>query len=148
MKKVIILGFILMSINMNAQSGFNFKKDHDALMVNDVDASAEFYMNILGLPEIPNGGLGDHIRWVELNDKVQIHLIESEEQVEKNKGVHLAINTNNLEGFMNFLKSKDVHFENWAGEAGTTNTRPDGVKQIYLQDPDGYWIEVNDGKLK
>tara|TARA_R110000868_G_scaffold1389_10_gene10744 strand:+ start:3320 stop:3502 length:183 start_codon:yes stop_codon:yes gene_type:complete len=24
--------------------------------------------------------------------------------------------------------------------------RPDGVKQIYLQDPDGYWIEVNSAK--
>ena len=23
-------------------------------------------------------------------------------------------------------------------------TRPDGVKQLYVQDPDGYWIEIND----
>jgi len=23
----------------------------------------------------------------------------------------------------------------------------DGVSQIYLQDPDGYWIEVNDDKF-
>ena len=25
-------------------------------------------------------------------------------------------------------------------------TRADGVKQIYMQDPDGFWIEVNDAK--
>jgi catechol-2,3-dioxygenase len=24
--------------------------------------------------------------------------------------------------------------------------RPDGVKQIYFQDPEGYWIEINDDK--
>jgi len=25
--------------------------------------------------------------------------------------------------------------------------RPDGVRQIYFQDPDGYWLEVNDSKF-
>ncbi len=25
-------------------------------------------------------------------------------------------------------------------------TRVDNVKQIWLQDPDGYWIEINDAK--
>jgi len=25
--------------------------------------------------------------------------------------------------------------------------RPDGIQQIYFQDPDGYWIEVNDDKF-
>lgn len=48
---------------------------------------------------------------------------------------------------MEFLRSKNVKFENWPGEANTTNTRPDGIKQIYLQDPDGYWIEINDNQL-
>jgi lactoylglutathione lyase len=27
------------------------------------------------------------------------------------------------------------------------DNRVDGIKQIYLQDPDGYWIEVNDDKF-
>ncbi|WP_238388486.1 VOC family protein [Christiangramia aestuarii] len=132
----------------NAQSKkFNFNKDHDAIEVSDLEASARFYKEVLGLKEIPNGGLPEHIRWFELNDKVQIHLIESESLPEKQKGVHMALNTNKLQEFMDFLNSKDTHFENWPGEAGKTNTRPDGVKQIYLQDPDGYWIEVNDGSL-
>ncbi|MCJ7757686.1 MAG: VOC family protein [Gillisia sp.] len=139
---------IVLSINtLNAQNPFNFKKDHDALLVKDVDASAEFYNEIMGLNEIENGGLPDYIRWFELGDKVQVHLIESGNEIQKNKGVHLAINTDNLEGFMEFLKSKNVNFQNWPGEKGTTNTRPDGIKQIYLQDPDGYWIEINDNKL-
>jgi lactoylglutathione lyase len=28
----------------------------------------------------------------------------------------------------------------------TTTTRVDGVQQIWLQDPDGYWVEINDAK--
>lgn len=27
-------------------------------------------------------------------------------------------------------------------------TRPDGVQQIFVQDPDGYWIEINDALKK
>lgn len=132
----------------NAQSNpYELNKDHDAIQVKDVNASAKFYGEILGLKEIPNGGLPDHIRWFQLNNQIQIHLIESEELPEKQKGVHMALNTDKLREFMEFLNSRNIHFENWPGEAGKTNTRPDGVKQIYLQDPDGYWIEVNDGSL-
>ena len=148
MKTGFFLLIALFSMTLtSAQNSFNLKKDHDAILVKDLDVSANFYANVLSLKEIPNGGLGDHIRWFELKDKVQIHLIESEEIPEKNKGVHFAISTDNLPGFMEYLKEQNVHFENWPGEMETTNTRPDGIKQIYLQDPDGYWIEVNDNSL-
>ncbi|MAM19890.1 MAG: VOC family protein [Bacteroidota bacterium] len=139
---------LVMSMSsLSAQNPFQLNKDHDALLVKDLEKSADFYGNVLGLKEIPNGGLPDHIRWFQLGDKVQIHLIQSDEMTEKNKGVHFAWNTAELPKLMEYLKSKNIHFENWPGEAGTTNTRPDGVKQIYLQDPDGYWVEINDGSL-
>ena len=50
--------------------------------------------------------------------------------------------------FIALLRNKNVPFENSKGTPDTTNTRPDGVKQIYFQDPDGYWIEVNNSKLE
>ncbi|MCC4214152.1 VOC family protein [Leeuwenhoekiella parthenopeia] len=126
---------------------FTFTKDHDALLVKDLDSAAAFYSEILGLKEIDNAGLGPKFRWFELDNKVQIHLIESSEEFTPHKGVHLALNVNDLDAFMEFLKQKKIPFENWPGEAGTTNTRPDGVRQIYLKDPDGYWIEVNTNTL-
>lgn len=141
------IALILFASFANAQNEFKLTKDHDAIQVQDLNASAEFYGNVLGLKEIPNGGLGDHIRWFQLDNKVQIHLIESEDNIPKHKGVHMALNTNNLPGLMDFLEEREISFENWPGEKRTTNTRPDGVKQIYLQDPDGYWIEINDGHL-
>lgn len=137
---------IFFSLITSAQN-FHFNKDHDALQVKNLERSANFYKDIMKLKEIENGGLGSHIRWFQLNNSVQIHLIESEETIQKKKGIHMAFNTEKLEEFMDFLISKNVHFENWPGEKNTTNDRPDGVKQIYFQDPDGYWIEVNDGKL-
>ena len=32
------------------------------------------------------------------------------------------------------------------GEAFKMTNRVDGVHQVFLKDPDGYWIEVNDAK--
>ncbi|MUP47330.1 VOC family protein [Gramella sp. BOM4] len=148
MKASIFLLIATLTIQMTtAQNSFNLQKDHDAILVSDLSASARFYGKVLGLKEIPNGGLGDHIRWFQLGDNVQIHLIESDKTTEKDKGVHFAINTSDLSTFMQHLKDKKVHFENWPGDEGVTNTRPDGIKQVYLQDPDGYWIEVNDNRL-
>ena len=131
---------------LNAQD-FTFTKDHDAFLVKDLDAAAQFYSTILGLKEVDNAGLGPKFRWFELNNKVQIHLIASDKEIVPHKGVHVALNVDDLDGFMDFLRAKNIPFENWPGEAGKTNTRPDGVRQIYLKDPDGYWIEINTNTL-
>ena len=147
-KKSFILFSILFTMHaLNAQD-FKFTKDHDALLVKDLEKSAQFYSTILGLPEIYNAGLGPKFRWFALDNKVQIHLIESEDDsFTPHKGVHLALNVDDLDGFMTFLKQKNIPFENWPGEPGVTNSRPDGVRQIYLRDLDGYWIEINTNTL-
>jgi lactoylglutathione lyase len=36
---------------------------------------------------------------------------------------------------------------NAKGVKGIITTRIDGVKQIWVNDPDGYWIEVNDARF-
>ena len=148
MKKLLIILIAFLGYNSSAQTNtFSFSKDHDALVVEDVSRSAKFYSEVLGLEEIDNGGLADSIRWFQLKDSVQIHLIESEEIPVTHKGVHMSLNTSELDKFMKFLKDQNIDFENWPGESTNTNTRPDGVKQIYLQDPDGYWIEINDNQF-
>ncbi len=48
---------------------------------------------------------------------------------------------------MEHLDKLNVRYGNWKGDAKQTTARPDGVKQIYLQDPDGFWVEVNDDKF-
>ena len=133
---------------MDTKDNFGLKKDHDALLVQDLKISLEFYRDIMGFKEIYNAGLGEKFKWVKADNDVQIHLIESTEKPQKNKGVHLAFNTSNLDEFIVFLRNNNVPFENSKGTPDTTNTRPDGVKQIYFKDPDGYWIEVNNSKLE
>ncbi|UOB16430.1 VOC family protein [Abyssalbus ytuae] len=149
MKKVILILCFIISCNYCiSQPNFNFKEDHTAILVKDVNTSAKFYGEILGLKEIYNAGLGEKFRWFEFTNKVQIHLIESTDDFTPHKGIHLAINTNKLAELIEYLRQKNIPFENWQGEGNTTNTRPDEVKQIYIRDPDGYWIEINDNNLK
>ena len=30
------------------------------------------------------------------------------------------------------------------GDIGEVNIRPDGMRAVFIQDPNGYWFEVND----
>ncbi|MDX1426950.1 MAG: VOC family protein [Salegentibacter mishustinae] len=131
----------------SAANPFKLRKDHDTIRVKDLKTSVNFYKNILGLEQIDNGGLGDHIKWFQLDNKVQLHLVESDARIEKHKGFHSAFNTANLSEFMDLLRSNNIPFENGKGEKDTFTNRPDGIRQIYFQDPDGYWIEVNDNKV-
>ena len=58
--------------------------------------------------------------------------------------IHFALRVGSLNDYMARLDKLQVKYRSFKGDA-KSNTRPDGVRQIYFQDPDGYWIEVNDG---
>jgi len=123
---------------------FAFNFDHVALSVKDVDRSAGFYKDVLKLQEITNRTKMSGIRWFSLGGGKELHLISIlNEPVIINKAVHLAVATPNFDGYIRTLDVRNIAYSDWPGAAHTVNKRADGVKQIYLQDPDGYWIEVN-----
>ena len=49
-----------------------------------------------------------------------------------------------FKGFIEKLKAAHISFEDVSGNKNAITTRVDGVHQIWLQDPDGYWLEIND----
>ena len=118
--------------------------DHVALSVADLDISAEFYGAVFGLKEISNRTKIDGIRWFSLGEGKELHLISVvKEPVKLNKAVHFALRTTDFDAFLATLKAMDVEFSNFPGTVGEVSVRADGLRQLYLQDPDGYWIEVN-----
>jgi catechol 2,3-dioxygenase-like lactoylglutathione lyase family enzyme len=132
---------LLQAQNMDS---FHFSFNHVAISVEDVDRSATFYKEILKLQEISNRSQIPGIRWFSLQAGQELHLISVlTEAVRVNKAVHLAVGTSDFDAFVQLLKEKKVPFSDWPGKANTVNIRADGVKQIFFQDPDGYWIEVN-----
>ncbi|HEY4201773.1 MAG TPA: VOC family protein [Devosiaceae bacterium] len=122
-----------------------FSLDHVSLRVSNLEATARFYMEVLGLEEIENGTGTEGIRWFGISGKESVHISRGDLATTRvTKSNHLALRTPDLDMTMAELTARNVRFFDWAGEEGRPTLRPDGVRQIYIQDPDGYWIEIND----
>ncbi|MDO6602646.1 VOC family protein [Arenibacter palladensis] len=141
--------FLLLSffiLQTNAQD-FDFQIDHSSLIVNNLDTTADFYSNILKLKEIPHPDKAPGFRWFQVQGNSQLHLIYKDTVVmKKHKSMHLCLSTPNLETFIKHLEDNNIEYEDWPGTKGAVTLRTDGVRQIYLTDPEGYWIEVNNAK--
>ena len=109
-----------------------------------MNRSAEFYIKVLNLPEITNRSKIEGIRWFVLGDGRELHLISViKENVTINKALHLGLSTAHFDQFVKRLDALKIPYSDWPGKPNTVNIRADGIKQIFFQDPDGYWIEVN-----
>ena len=140
---IIALSFTFL-LQAQDNTSFNFTFNHLALSVKDVDQSSTFYKNVLGLQEITNRTKMDGVRWFSLSEGKELHLIAIiKESVTINKAVHLALSTSNFDSFINNLNKLKITYSDWPGNLNKINIRADGIKQIYFQDPNGYWIEVN-----
>ncbi|MEP7376449.1 MAG: VOC family protein [Chitinophagaceae bacterium] len=123
---------------------FKFSINHLALSVKDVNRSADFYSKVLGLAEITNRSKIEGIRWFVLGDSRELHLISViKENVTINKALHLGLSTASFDNFVKRLDGLKIPYSDWPGKPNTVNIRADGIKQVFFQDPDGYWLEVN-----
>ena len=135
---------LLISTQMVLSQSDEITFNHVALGVSDLEASTSFYTEILGIPRIPDPTNNEMIRWFALGEGKELHLVGTPaEFVRPPRQTHFAISTSSFDQFVSNLRQKDVPFVDWEGKPNSVYLRPDGVKQIYLQDPDGYWIEVN-----
>ena len=122
-----------------------FSFNHLALAVVDVNTSMAFYQRIFNFKEIENTASKSKTRWLSLGDGKELHIIpRPEAKVKTVKAVHIAFSTNDFDAFITHIAALNIPYFDWSGTPNTFNTRDDGVKQLYFQDPNGYWIEVND----
>ena len=123
---------------------FTFSINHIAISVKDVDLSIAFYQKIFQLKEIENTASNSKTRWLGFNDGRQLHLIPRPDAVIKtNKAVHFALATSEFETFVKHIQNLEIEYSDWINTPTKDYIRKDGIPQIYFQDPDGYWIEVN-----
>ncbi|MES2441704.1 MAG: VOC family protein [Pseudomonadota bacterium] len=122
--------------------------DHVALFVADPQKSIDFYAGLFGLKEIrspfPPGGP----RWMAFGNGLELHLQPGrKDPIALPRRVHFAVNVPNLDPVIAWLRAHDIVWVDSADRPGmVSRTRTDGVQQIFFQDPDGYWVEVNDVK--
>lgn len=119
--------------------------NHIALSVKDVNESIEFYQKVFQFEEIKNTASDSKTRWLSLDEGKQLHLIpRPNSEIKTNKAVHFALATSDINSFVKHLEELRVDYSDWLGTLNKDYIRKDGIKQVYFQDPNGYWIEVND----
>ena len=138
---IFVFSFFFMSQAIQAQ----VKITHIAVYVSNLKQSAEFYGDVLKFNEIEEPFKDGLHAWFDIGNNVQLHIIEADWQpITINKINHLCFSIPVMKDFIANLENYKVAFEDWPGEQGQITIRPDGIQQIYLKDPDGYWIEIND----
>ncbi|MEC4004724.1 VOC family protein [Flavobacterium sp. SUN052] len=146
MKKAICILLLFLNYSIKAQEN-NYLKltlNHIALSVKDVDQTADFYKNVLGFQEITNKTKVEGIRWFSLGDGRELHLVSTvKETFVLNKAIHIAFTTSNFDAVISRLNQLKITYTSWTGELNKITIRADGIKQIYIPDPNGYWIEIN-----
>ncbi|WP_022825732.1 VOC family protein [Hymenobacter norwichensis] len=120
--------------------------NHAAICVKDLKASTDFYKLVLALPEIPNPFNDGRHTWLSIGPQLQMHIIQGTCTLTPEKNVHLCFSTASVPEFAKRLDRQKVAYSNLLGQQSQVTLRADGVRQLYLQDPDGYWIEINDAK--
>jgi len=122
--------------------------NHQTVYVVDLDKSTAFYKDVMNLTQIDEPFKDGMHSWFRTGPHSQLHVVSGAKKKEAHDiNIHIAFKVSSLTDFMNHLNQHNIKYGNVQGQQGVSQTRPDGIKQIYFQDPDGYWIEVNNDKF-
>lgn len=123
----------------------NYRLDHIALLVRDLDETARFFTEVLRIREVPDPMGGTAIRWFEFGNGQRFHIQAGDiSTTHVEKRTHFAFSAGDFDEVLSYLQGHDVAFSDFKGTPGAVNVRPDGMRAVFLQDPNGYWIEIND----
>lgn len=117
--------------------------EHIAIQAADIDRSARFYREAFGLRMIPTPL--KNRRWLDLGNGLALHILDGRTAPKpSNRNEHLALHVDDLATVTAWLDRQGFVWTDLAGKPRTMQVRFDGVRQIYVQDPDGYWLEIGD----
>ncbi|HEX8504285.1 MAG TPA: VOC family protein [Hymenobacter sp.] len=119
---------------------------HAAVCVQELARSKTFYHTVLQLEEIPNPFNDGLHAWFSLGAGLQLHVIQHGCPPSNVKDNHLCLRVASFSDFLAHLNKEGAAYSNLEGKSKQRTLRADGVQQIYLQDPDGHWLEINDAR--
>lgn len=121
--------------------------DHVTLVVKDLEASRRFYVDGLGMDEVPRPAFSFDGRWFQAGD-TQIHLIlehaesgpagaaEPEAAMTRSRTHHFAFSIDDADAWAARLKALNIPI------VSGPKARPDGAVQVFATDPDGHVVEL------
>jgi len=111
---------------------------HVAIDVTNLQEVLDFYINILGLEELPTPDniKEKGIRWLELGEKSSLHLVEVR-NVKPSEMAHFALKVDDVNGWRKYLEEKDVKVHKPIHEIYN-------VERFFLKDPSGNRFEIRE----
>ena len=113
--------------------------DHVALHVADLQTSETFYRDVLRLEQMPRPDFDFPGAWFRLGAAQELHLIAGrDENVQSHsRGTHFAVEVTDIDVW-------ESHLQKVGANIRQKNFRPDGATQIFIEDPDGHFVELCD----
>jgi catechol 2,3-dioxygenase-like lactoylglutathione lyase family enzyme len=120
--------------------------DHVTLICADLEATRQFYVELLGMKEVPRPAFGFPGLWFQIGN-VQIHATQQSAEAGRggwadrgntvvSRGHHIAFAVDDVATALKIADAHNVRI------ASPLQQRPDGFKQAYLYDPDGHVVEI------
>lgn len=120
--------------------------DHVTLVVRDLEASRRFYVDLLGMEEVARPAFQFEGKWFQAGP-TQIHLILEHDDSGpageraapakiRSRGHHFAFEVADGNAAAERLRAQG------AAIISGPRVRPDGAVQVFLEDPDGYVVEL------
>ena len=108
--------------------------NHITYNVRNKDAALKWYQEVLGLKQIPKMVNGGHLYWLQLPSGAMVHIIENVDAPSA-PSHHTAFEVEDIDGAHKQLGGMSI-------ECTDIQTRNDGQRAFYLDDPDGNRIEI------
>ena len=113
--------------------------NHISLHVSDLDKSHHFYTQLLGMEEVVRPAFAFKGAWLNMGNGHLLHLIEGKDYETKssNRGNHFAFSNSDVNALETDFVSRGI-------KVVSNKIRVDGVRQLFIKDPDGYYIEFSE----
>jgi len=110
--------------------------NHVSLHVSDLERSISFYRDQIGLSELIRPDFDFPGAWFRIGKQQELHLIADPDVVviSGSRKMHFALQVKSVDKIRKILDQKQIPYKG-------PKKRPDGASQIFILDPDGYFVE-------
>lgn len=114
--------------------------NHVSILTTDLEASVAFYRDVLGLEPVPTPKFEVPVQWMQAGD-CQLHLFQRD--MDPVPYYHFGLTAENFEEVYRAAKAGDF-FAHWDDSSDASiYLLPDGVAQMYVNDPTGNLVEID-----
>lgn len=110
--------------------------NHVAVEVKDLHSALHFYMDILGLSELPmpKGVKENGISWLDMGNDLALHIVQKEDAA-PGKTAHIAIRIDDVNQWQKYLISRNIDIYQPQVEIYA-------AERIFIKDPSGNRLEL------